>query len=52
MHAAATCSLGLWFLRPTKRSLQFLRFVVRWIVDTHQHQWDQAAWNEVGEAFH
>ncbi len=44
---ASTRSLGLWFLRPTSRSVRFLRHIERWILDTHQQQWDQAAWNEV-----
>lgn len=32
---------------PTPQSKAFLRYVTDWMRDTHQQQWDQAAWNEV-----
>lgn len=47
-RGVAPClSLGLWYMAPSPQALRFLETVIDWIVNTHHHQWDQAAWNEV-----
>lgn len=48
MRALAPCqSLGAFYTKPSLATLQFYRYLSHWMIQTHPHQWDQAAWNEV-----
>lgn len=50
LRALAPCqSLGAYYVRPTPPVMKFLSRLSDWVVNTHTQQWDQAAWNEVGE---
>mmetsp|Transcript_1768 Transcript_1768/g.5121 ORF Transcript_1768/g.5121 Transcript_1768/m.5121 type:complete len:434 (+) Transcript_1768:363-1664(+) len=52
MRALAPCqSLGAFYTKPSLATLQFYRYLSHWMIQTHPHQWDQAAWNEVVMAF-
>ena len=37
----------MYYVKPTPAAMKFLAKLSDWVVHTHIHQWDQAAWNEV-----